>query len=638
MGFLSDKCPSCGEKVRKSASFCPHCGKPAPQARLACPSCGREVRSGAKFCPQCGAPVAGGGDESAVDEMNRWRRDPLEFARRIEAADLRGALTRGLVVEPGTQAMIFQGGALAGTVTAGTYDLSSPLGEIDAAAPATAVLMDAGDVTLGIGYEGLRTAEGMPVDAMFLVVVRLSDAAALHANLMHGRTSLPVDSLGKLLANTAADVIRARVKGVPAAELRGNLPLKNAIEADLRAGVSPALERSGLTLVELRLAEFGGEVYERITGIRGRLYVAEELVAEAEQRAELRQRSREAVKRDEIGARAATEEVRDFDRQLSHDARMKERIRAEEQESLRREQRHAAEGAERAYAHGTELQDIAHETQADRARRALDAERLDDRLQQGRKVGAAGRDENFQDATHKQRIADLKRRQAAADAESELQRDIREGEAGLKLRSQKVHVDDEEERMRIEKERIRAEIAQDMADREAKRELEMIRALSEAEQSRLAADLRKTETMKDMTEGQIMALVAENSPHVAAALAERYKAEAQTAMGDEMRALYDKLLAGKDAEADRMERIMDKALGSVERVAGAAATRDGQQRQEVKDLASQSMDRMADVAAARAAAGGQADGRPTLVVCPKCDAKVPADMKFCDSCGQQMGN
>ena len=172
MGFFSDTCPQCGGRVRHGASFCPRCGKAAPRSNMICPACGREIAAGGKFCPKCGAPVQSTADEPPpVDELNRWRPSPEEFARRIEAADLRGTLHRGIVVEPGTRALVFQGGALAGAVTEGTYDLNRPLEGVDLAAPATAILIREGDVALPLVCRDLRTREEVPAEAAVEIVV-----------------------------------------------------------------------------------------------------------------------------------------------------------------------------------------------------------------------------------------------------------------------------------------------------------------------------------------------------------------------------------------------------------------------------------------------------------------------------------
>lgn len=49
-------CPHCGAKVKKSAKFCPECGKPMVET-VECPGCHKQVKKGAKFCPECGASL-----------------------------------------------------------------------------------------------------------------------------------------------------------------------------------------------------------------------------------------------------------------------------------------------------------------------------------------------------------------------------------------------------------------------------------------------------------------------------------------------------------------------------------------------------------------------------------------------------
>ena len=164
----------CKTRVKSGAGFCPKCGEPAPGAKAICPACGTELKAAARFCGHCGATTGRGKDEtSPVDSLNRWKRSADEFARRIEASDLRGTLQRGLVVEPGTHALIFQGGTLAATVAEGTYNLTRPMQGVDLAVPATAIVMDAGETRIPLLYRDLRTREEVPADVIVEVVVRL---------------------------------------------------------------------------------------------------------------------------------------------------------------------------------------------------------------------------------------------------------------------------------------------------------------------------------------------------------------------------------------------------------------------------------------------------------------------------------
>ena len=187
-----------------------------------------------------------------MDSLNRWKCSADDFARRIEASDLRGTLQRGLVVEPGTHAVIFQGGTLAATVAEGTYNLTRPMQGVDLAVPATAIVMDAGETRIPLLYRDLRTREEVPADVIVEVVVRLGDTAALDTNLMHGRPCLSIAGLASLVWSAGAGVVQARVTQTAARDLAGSLELKNLLESDLQQHVGQTLARNGLELVELR--------------------------------------------------------------------------------------------------------------------------------------------------------------------------------------------------------------------------------------------------------------------------------------------------------------------------------------------------------------------------------------------------
>ncbi|KAF1083113.1 MAG: hypothetical protein GQF41_0880 [Candidatus Rifleibacterium amylolyticum] len=47
---------SCGASMNANAKFCPECGKPNSQGKVACIGCGAQIKEGAKFCPECGKP------------------------------------------------------------------------------------------------------------------------------------------------------------------------------------------------------------------------------------------------------------------------------------------------------------------------------------------------------------------------------------------------------------------------------------------------------------------------------------------------------------------------------------------------------------------------------------------------------
>jgi hypothetical protein len=643
-GF-SDKCSNCGAEVSRDAIFCGQCREPAPRAKIVCPACGAEMRGSAKFCSQCRTQVGPKSDKaSPVDSLNRWKRSPAEFAHRIEAADLNSTLQAGIVVEPGTRALIFQGGALAGAVTAGTFDLSRPLPGVNTAQPATAILIDEGDTGISLLFSDQRTQEEVPVDVIAEVTVRLSDAVLFHTNLMHGRESLSLATLADMLWSAGANVVQSCLRNAAVRDLDGNLPLKTQLEQDLRTHIGQTLARNGIELVDLRFLDFQSPLYDKIRQRRAATFLAQEKVADTEQRAALNRRLREVLTSDRLHRFTSTNEFQEFVRQTEHELGMKEVIREAEMEELKRTYEEKRDDAELARKHLLEKLELEHQLAQLRQTHSINDEQLRHRLAQDRQRLQAEQDAEWAKAIHEQKVTGIKREEGLKDVRAHAE-EVREK---MKLADEALNLSRKREEQEHEEERRRKQLEQEEKDREAKRrmeerdqaarhELEKLRALSEVEQARLAADLKKTEIFKGMSEDQILALMAKDSPHVAAAIAERARAQAQAGAGAEVRAIYEKMLAEKDAdkraEADRMERFMGRAMEGIERVAGGSTAREREQKQEIKETMVQSMDRIADVATAKAGASGRNEATPAQVVCQHCRKLSPAGSKFCEGCG-----
>lgn len=640
MGFFSDRCPECGGGVRRNAAFCPHCGRPAPRAHAACPSCGAEVKASSNYCKECGAPIQDPAKAAvSIDPLNRWIRSSDEFARRIEAQDLRGLLQRGLVVEPGTRALIIQGGTLAAVVGEGAYDLNQPLGGVDMATPATAVLVDAGETPVSLSYRGLTTREGLETSASLDLVVRLIDPVSLVTNLMHGRERIFNADLAELLQAQTVNIVQARVKQSSAADTEGDLALKNAVEQDLRAKIAASLERNGLELVEVRFASFSTPAMGAIRKSRAEAFLKEQEAGELERRATLNQRIRATLTRDRLAQFGSSQDLEEFIRQTEQELGMKALIRQTEMEDLKRTFAEKHQDAEIARRHLLEILDLEHRLAVVSKQQSLTDAQFEQKLESERRALKARHDadwESFQLQLRKREAArDDSRKETQTKAET-VRTKIGLADEALSLRRKKAEMDREEAEHRHQREQ---EAQQEARDRETRRELEKISALSQADQARLAADLKKTEVLKEMSVDQILALMGKDSPHLASALAERARAQAQAEAGAaasaELKALYQKILGGKESETDRLERMMDRAMQSVERVAAGVAGSERARKDEIKEVMSQDMERMADVAVTRAGAPGGPGEQSAVVVCPGCLKQVAAGTRFCDGCGHK---
>jgi nucleoside diphosphate kinase len=552
-------------------------------------------------------------------------------------------------VESGVRAIIFQGGALPVTVTAGAYDVNRPPADVNVAIPATAVIICEGVTRVPLVYEGLRSVEDVSVDANVDVSFRVADAATLNANLMQGRDSLSVAELAQWLWSQSTSGIQVPMKQAPVAELDSNPELRSGLENKLRGHISEILRRNGLELVELRIVRFAAKDFDELRQQRAETFLAGERIADTERRAALNRRLRETLTADRMDKFTSAKDFEDFIRQTEHELGMKEVIREAEMESLRKDFEEKMEDRAIARRHLLERLELEHELEVLRRQNRISDERLHQALSQQK----ARQDAEWETVQNEVRIKKLVVDAELGDEKARIELVRMKAELGMSLRKQKIALDHEEETLRNLRELARKaeeiRLAEHVKDEEAKRrieekeqaarhEVEKIRVLSEAEQARLAADLRKTEVCAGMSQDQILALMAKDSPHIATAIAER--ARAQDATSTEMKALYEKILLDKDSqrlsEADRLERVMSRAMDAMERVAGGAAKSERTQKEEIKDVMSQGMDRMAGVATAKA--GNPAGPSPcadSQVVCPTCHRQSPAGTKFCGNCGYQ---
>jgi len=657
MALLSSKCPSCGASVKSGAKFCGNCGTRVPTSEHVCPQCKAVNKGGASFCAGCGAALP-----APTGQGTLWKRAEGDFVSKVALAAADIHKQRNITVEHGTRALVFADGRYIQDLGPGSYDVGPEPPESDLAHKTwatmrkllekigvaeegkaarnvivTALLVDEGDLEMGFDASAW-TRDPIKVDVETRVALGVTNAANLFVNLMKGRNNYTTGELRGELFDEVENALSESLGKFSAFELGSNLELKSRIADDVRSHLSQTLGRFGLEFRQVRTLNFSHKVLDEQQKVKEVL-----LLQASKQEAINAGRRRLADALDETELQKIAREAKAIElreRRLQNILRLRRLALSNQTDKLRHEFEMrkaditASEEMEelvRAFTGRKEDQALARRNLVQRLELEQELELKAIELTRKGELTGQALDQQIQRERAK-RVADLEAQKEAAIAEAERE-GVRLGtirkkaDLAMSLREQKIALDHKEESDRIAREERQKEA-------EARREIEKIMALSEVEQSRLAADLKKAESLKDLSEEKIMALMAERSPHVASAIAERYKAQAQAGASSEVRALYDKILAGKETEADRMERIMAKAIESVERAAGGAVIREREQKQEIKDVTGQAMGDMAQVAGARAGASGSATA--ANVICPRCKRPVAAGAKFCDNCGHQL--
>jgi hypothetical protein len=114
-------------------------------------------------------------------------------------------------------------------------------------------------------------------------------------------------------------------------------------------------------------------------------------------------------------------------------------------------------------------------------------------------------------------------------------------------RVKKMKAQEKREEMNIQTERL---------ERLSKLGVEALISGSDAEQAKILADLKKTETLKGMTEDQILAMGASNSPTLALAFQEKFKGLSAAKQEE----LYQEMMKQKDTSMRTMQEMFNKAL------------------------------------------------------------------------------
>ena len=204
----------------------------------------------------------------------------------------------------------------------------------------------------------------------------------------------------------------------------------------------------------------------------------------------------------------------------------------------------------------------------------------------------------------------------------------------------------------LQRERIQLEHELNRLDRLGQLGTEALISVSGVEQARVLADLKKAEAFKGMSEEQILALAAKDSPDVARALGEKFRSIAEGQASKETAEMYERLLAERETSLRAMKEEADRRTREVSEAWDKSSAR-------AQETAGRALDRMADTA--QAFARGKGESTPPIIItpgaggpqvisttpgqgptmptplktCPNCGRSVPEDARHCEHCGHK---
>jgi hypothetical protein len=715
------------------------------QGKISCPKCGHNNRRDARFCANCGETLPE--SDAPKVEHHHWAKAPSDFAVRIETGDLKGLLRRGLIVEPGVNALIVHRGEVQGTVPPGTYTLEKAMDKAwdwlttGISEQATALLVDVTPTDIDFHLGNRFTSDPLPIGVSIKMRVSVSEPGRFLVDVLKGGDRMSQDDLREFLMPEINQVTDLWLRKHTLQALVDEPRKRDELELAIEDALDRVFKQSGLSFDHIRTVELNLEPYDEIKGLRGDrqllIYrseaelgleateadvevqrrkaqldaqkrmtaideefdlqaLAEETrkVEQREQKVDLYQRMREVTLSDRMNEIRTERDFEDFMDELDFDKVLKEKEREELLQTWQEEQ----EDHEIARAHLLAKLDIeqdfeqrmtALELQSDLDEKALEAETRLARLRatkqeeiefarwqfelKRRREDLAFDLEEIEQAL---KIARMEReeerlaRQEAAEDEAEQMRtqidlarealqsmkDVRMNEARQQWELEKARLEldlvhqEKEAELEMAQERMQAEFELQRMDKLGDLGVEALISVSGEAQARVLADLKQTEAMQGMSEEQILALAAKDSPEVARAIAEKFKAVAAGQANEETTALYERLLAEKQTS---MEAIQAEADKRVQETSGAWEKASAQSKESIE----RALDRMSDTAQAFAQGSGK-DSTPVIVtspggsqviqpgttgsapltnmkVCRTCGRSVLENAKFCEHCGKK---
>lgn len=508
--LLNPKALRCGNRVKKAARFCNKCGTPAPGGWWKCPSCGKWVGNDSHHCWNCATPLHPGRRANLAGGI--WRKNPGVFAEKFEVGDLGKLLRDGIRIEPGTRAILLDGGRFKDVLETGTHNLDSLANRINhwgSPPPRTVVLVNAAETVFPLRIQELRSAEEFELDFYGEVILRFSEKHAdrFLENLMAHREELAFAEVTARLESEIRHAVDSFTNTTQIEDIVKDPDRRIHLEDRIQKTLEKACESLGIAVVRVSSAEFYGEAYEKLRKMAGD--------AEAKRReVEFSRRLLELSNREQMDRFHSEAELEEYVAALAQEKGISTEKRQHELTILKQVHRQEIEDKEAGHQMRHEQDRVAHEIEIDRARHESE-------LRKRAETTAAELSET------REWIEVRKLKQAAKREHMEAIGEITKGRDITSL------------------------IA--MIDDPAKRD-------------QLLA-IHRTEALRGRSTEEILAIGAADSPELASAL--REIVGERTA---DTQAHYEELRQLNREQSAQLERILDKALRAT---ADAAAGRQG---------------------------------------------------------------
>jgi len=225
------------------------------------------------------------------------------------------------------------------------------------------------------------------------------------------------------------------------------------------------------------------------------------------------------------------------------------------------------------------------------------------------------------------------------------------GQWELEAKRKELEWQQEQDRLdrEMQREREKLQFELDRMEKLAQMSVEAIISVSGPEQAKVLADLKKSEFLSGMSEEQILAAAAKESPEVAKAFQEKFRAIADGKTSQEIAEMYERMLSDREnamqmikelseqraQDADKYSaRTADATKHAIDQLTEVAKAQANRQSPQPVILTGGGMTNMP--AATQTNAASISQEKSEMIICPNCRRRVAAEMNFCPYCQEPL--
>ena len=673
-------CPKCGKELKDEAKFCGGCGYKFPVADSAgiasgagtiCPSCGNQLKPGAKFCGKCGSKLgeatstssSSGADITKQASFIQWNILPGQLAVKIDSKEIAFyGRVKGLVIQQGLRALFFVNGKITAELGAGSYefkefpDVQISDGKDEEAKkkgllstffnnvrnffrnkPAlpenvqnvSVVLVRSVEFPLVFNIKDVATS-GIRSEIGLHILCKISNINAFYENTLLDKNFVSFESIKQTLETYVKTILNQTLSAFTPDHVFDS---QATVLAALQSQISNVYSYIQVTRI-INLTASNAEL-ENIRKMQEELYVSELELVELTKRNAFLNRMQDETNaqalceaRSEVDFQAALDKI-DQDRELNDDERIKFSQMLEAQRLIREAKTQYEVDAAMAV---FEKSGMLREEELDNVRAQISQ-------------NAALRDLSYEQALNLATLAnekELDRQNLQWEIEignkrleNEINRERMQADFEDERRRKEMEMDKEEQLTQLELLRQAQAIRNEREDAEHKRQME-------SEAQRIAHEEEMRRMFQNMTAEQIVAANPDITPEAAAAMAEKFKAEAAAAANDKTSEMAMK-------QSAEMQAFMEKQMQMMRDMAVAGMGMNAQNQQNMMANKDAEMNRFANGAnnAVNSVSGalknpntvvqgGAGGAKAAGGVCPSCGTPHEPGAMFCENCGTSL--